>query len=87
VDRRVVDSRPDFAPEFGAAITRFGRVRKQSVNAVIARERGHRAAKLIAGEFICLGGDDEKVAPDAAQEIDQMAIGRLRGNVGVNQNQ
>src|SRR5689334_22903589 len=77
--------RLNLAPQFSASIASFGRVGKQSVNAMVAGERRKRVAQFVAGKLVGLGGYYQKVAAHAAQEINQVAVRRLRGNVGINQ--
>src|ERR1051326_7918807 len=54
---------------------------------MLARERGKSTTELVVRELVRFGGDDQESAADALQKVNQLLVGLLRRNVGVNEDQ
>src|SRR5215467_6874473 len=76
-----------FPPQLALAGAGFCRVGKNgaSLDLVVTRERGQGVAQPVGGELVRLGGDHQKVAISMAQEVDQLPVRRLCGDVGVDE--
>jgi hypothetical protein len=77
--------RVDCVPKIAAASAASRRKSQNLIYSVLARESGQRRAQFVAGELVSFGRHYQKIASGMPQEIDELAIRRLRWDIDINQ--
>src|SRR6266567_452007 len=76
----------DLFPQFVASGAGLGGVGKRASGGILLSESAQSIVKLIVGEPVALGGDEQEVAVGGAEEVQQLAVTLLGRDVGVDQN-
>jgi len=77
----------DRYPEFFQARFCFRRAKHDIFHQQAFFQRGLRFGATVAGELVCLGGDDDKATACVLEEFDELDVGLLWRNVAVDKTQ
>jgi len=77
---------PDLCPQLIASGAGFGRIGEQAGRGIFLGQGSQCGVQSIVGEPVALGGHQQEFAIRGGEEVQQLAVTLLRGNVGVDQN-